>query len=116
MGGREINDLAQRRLCFLVPSLGMGYSTRDEEQHEARLDDVSLHAESEGMWMDLLERFFQICEKHGLFLSAKKCVCFSRRLKLCGRIIAEDITPSNPFESRYCGIWKCSQQQQSYHN
>ena len=57
---------------------------------KAWLDDFNLHVGNEEKLMDLLEKFFQICEKHGLFLSAKKCVFFSRSLKWCRRIINQD--------------------------
>ena len=41
---------------------------------KAWLNDFNLHAGNEEKLMDLLEKFFQICEIHGLFLLAKKCV------------------------------------------
>ena len=40
------------------------------------LDEFNLHAGNEEKLVDLLERFFQICQKHCLFLSAKKPVIF----------------------------------------
>ena len=68
----------------------------------AWLDDFNLHAGNEEKLMDLLERFFQICQMHGLFLSAKKCVFFSRSLKWCGRIINQDRYTLDP--SRIQGL------------
>ena len=69
---------------------------------KAWLDDFNLHAGSEDELHDLLEKFFQICGKYGLFLSAKKCVFFAKSLKWCGRIIKPEIYTLDP--SRIQGL------------
>ena len=51
------------------------------------MDDFSLYANSEKMLLDVLEKFFQICGKRRLCLSALKCVFFCKELKWCGRIV-----------------------------
>jgi len=57
---------------------------------KAWLDDFSAHAESEFELIRILERFFHICQKHGLFLSAMKSVFYAKSIKWCGRIISGD--------------------------
>ena len=57
---------------------------------KAWLDDFNLHATNEEQLLLILERFFEICENYGLFLSAKKCIFFATSLKWCGRIINSD--------------------------
>ena len=43
---------------------------------KAWLDDLKLHAGNEEKLLDLLERFFQICHEHCLFLPGKKSIFF----------------------------------------
>ena len=57
---------------------------------KAWLDDFNLHTKSEAHLLSLLDRFFTICSKHGLFLSAIKSVFFPRHIKWCGRVISAD--------------------------
>ena len=57
---------------------------------KAWLDYFSAHALSENDLIAILERFFQICEENGLFLSAIKSVFFFKKIKWCGRIISGD--------------------------
>ena len=56
---------------------------------KAWLDDFMLYSSTEGQMIALLEKFFQTCEAHGLYLSAKKCEFFESEVKWCGRIISE---------------------------
>ena len=69
---------------------------------KAWLDDFNLHAKNEEQLLSLLERFLTICRKYGLYLSAKKCVFFSKSLKWCGRIIKPDSYTLDP--SRIQGL------------
>ena len=65
---------------------------------KAWLDDFNLHAHDESSLLALLERFFEICSKHNLILSAKKCTFFKKDIKWCGRIVNTDgysMDPSN---------------------
>ena len=41
---------------------------------KAWLDDFNLHATNEEQLLLILERFSEMCENYGLFLSAKKCI------------------------------------------
>ena len=58
-----------------------------QKNMNAWLDDFNLHAGSEEDLLLLLGRFFQICKQYVLFLSARKCIFFSEKLRWCGRII-----------------------------
>lgn len=65
---------------------------------KAWLDDFNLHGKTEVELLSRLCRFFEICQKYNLFLSAKKSNFFAREIKWCGRIISKDgykIDPSN---------------------
>lgn len=54
---------------------------------KAWLDGFTLHARDENQPLELLDRFFTICQDHNLFLSARRSVLFSRTIRWCGRII-----------------------------
>ena len=45
------------------------------------LDDLNLQSHDEISLLSLLERFFEICSKHKLILSAKKCTLFKKEIK-----------------------------------
>lgn len=55
---------------------------------KARIDDFNIRSKSEDHLLKLLERFFQICEDRGLYLSGTKCVPFVENLRWCGRVIS----------------------------
>ena len=57
---------------------------------KAWLDDFNLHSKTETELLHLLERFFDICSTHNLFLSARKCEFFTKRVRWCGRVINKD--------------------------
>lgn len=57
---------------------------------KAFLDDFSLHQKTESGLLEVMERFFELCEKYGLFLSPKKCPFFKKELKWCGIIRSKD--------------------------
>lgn len=57
---------------------------------KACLDDFNLHCRTEGELLDNLDRFLEICEVHGLFLSARKYELFIKKIKWCGRVVSED--------------------------
>ena len=59
-------------------------------------DDINLLSKSEGKFLKLLERFFQICQKYGIYLSAKKCVFFWKSLRWCGRNVQACGYPLDP--------------------
>lgn len=65
---------------------------------KAWLDDFMLHAKSEDELIDLLERFFEICAAHNLYISAKKFKLFDTQAKWFGRISDREgyrLDPSN---------------------
>lgn len=51
------------------------------------LYDFIVHTTSEEKLLDVLERFFSICEEHNLVISISKSWFFSEAVKLCGKII-----------------------------
>lgn len=53
---------------------------------KAWLDDFNLHAESEDLLLSHLTKFFSICRKYNLFLSATKCKFFAKEIKWCGHM------------------------------
>ena len=53
-----------------------GFVPETASNMKAWLDDFNLHATNEEQLLLILERFFEICENYGLFLSAKKCIFF----------------------------------------
>ena len=55
---------------------------------KAWLDDLILHAVNESTLLDKLEAFIEIFKSLNLFLSAKKCVLFSREIRWCGRVVS----------------------------
>ena len=57
---------------------------------KAWLDDFNLHAAEESNLLYVLEKFFLVCRKYGLFLSATKSTFFSRSIRWCGRLISAD--------------------------
>lgn len=57
---------------------------------KAWLDDFTLHAKSEEELLEGLRKYFQICQRTGLFLSAKKNRYFKQSVRWCGRIITKD--------------------------
>lgn len=69
---------------------------------KAWLDDFNLHSADETGLLKTLERFFAICTKHGLYLSAVKSVFFSRSIRWCGRLISGDGYQLDP--SRLAGL------------
>ena len=69
---------------------------------KAWLDDFNLHAHSESELLHFLDRFFSICDQHGLFLSAVKSTFFSQSIRWCGRLISSDGYQLDP--SRLTGL------------
>lgn len=57
---------------------------------KAWLDDFNLHVDHEDKLLQLLARFFQICEDYNLYLSAVKSVFFAKQIKWCGRVLSPD--------------------------
>lgn len=57
------------------------------ERIKAYLDDFIAHCKTEEDLLRTLESFFSICREHNLFLSAKKCRFFLRKVTWCGRVI-----------------------------
>ena len=55
---------------------------------KAWLDDFALHHANEEGLLQGLEKFLSICRKHGLKVSARKSILFSKTLHWCGRIIS----------------------------
>lgn len=54
---------------------------------KAWIDDFTIHCKTEDMLLENLEKFFRICTRHNLRVSAKKTVLYTKRVKWCGRII-----------------------------
>ena len=57
---------------------------------KAWLDDFNLHANKEEELLQVLQRFFEICEPKNSRLSVIKSVPFSLEIGRCGRIISKD--------------------------
>ena len=55
---------------------------------KAWLDDFNLHAGNEKDLLDILEKFFRICQEHNLYLSAHKCHLFTKEVTWCGRKVS----------------------------
>lgn len=54
---------------------------------KAWIDDFIIHSKSENELLQHLCEFFETCAKHNLFLSAKKCEFYTKKVRWCGRII-----------------------------
>jgi hypothetical protein len=54
------------------------------------LDDLLFHADCEEALLVVLDSFFAMCQKLGLFLHAGKCVLFTRDTTFCGRRLSAD--------------------------
>ena len=55
---------------------------------KAWLDDFNLHAGNEKDLLDILEKFFRICQDHNLYLSAHNCHLFTKEVTWCGRKVS----------------------------
>lgn len=69
---------------------------------KAWLDDFCLHANDAGTLLSKLEVFFKICKERRLYLHARKCRFFDRKIKWCGRIITGEGFQMDP--ARLAGL------------